>query len=971
MRGSITVVLLALIGCSPENALHPQNQVPTVAITSHADGARVPSDALFELGGELGDPDDVARELHSVWKVDGAKFCETHRSPRSGIVRCSQSLPPGTHTVRLEVTDPDGERQNHEITLIAEAPRPTQAEPEVLTVLEPATHTPLPGHNHLPVVDGVRIAPTPAYRDSELACTYAFTDDDGDVDASTVRWLRGASQLGTDRTLAGMFRRGDEVTCEVTPFDGQDSAAPVRTSVVIANAPPSADAVTLEPAAPSGNTPVSALPTGWVDLDDDAEGYEVQWTVGGVVLPSATGLTLDSAHFASGDTLSVRLVPTDGIHQGAPLTASALVLNTAPEISGATLTPAVPTTDTTLTATAVGWFDVDGDAPSYHFAWTVNGLPVGGDSRTLDGSWFRRDDEVEVQITPDDGSALGAPRTATAVIGNTAPLATALTINPGEATTSTPLSALLTGLADADSDPIEVHYTWTVNTTPVGGDSTALGSEHFERGDVVVVRTTLTDRTDAGAPLASSPLTIANSLPSLVEVVLGPDPITFAEPIEATPAGWSDADGDLEDYRAEWTVNGAPAGGASLTLSAGHFEAGDAVQVTLYPWDGLDEGSPVESLTAIVSDRVVCDGVPSLPVSSCEHLEALYLHPDDDHCLTADIDCAGHVPFATNSGSFRGSLRGDGHRIDSLVGPPLLTLLDGALIKGMTVVAEADRAAFAYDAISTTFTDVHLSASATIAGFVEWVDDTAFEDCSADVDIHSPMSNGVGGFVGTMVSGDIIRSDVRGIIEGNTYVGGFVGFMEDGVLETVTADVDITGLVYVGGVVGNMMGGSVLRAHTVGRVEATGTYAGGIAGSQQDATIEQARGSADIFGGGDLGGISGIMNNGTIHDSYADGTVQGIVTQGGLMGSGRWSTITHSYAVAWVPTGGGLCQSFTDGSLTSSYWNVEVAGTDWSGAGEALTTAEMTNEANFVGWDFATTWDLSGDHPTLRWQEAL
>ena len=67
--------------------------------------------------------------------------------------------------------------------------------------------------------------------------------------------------------------------------------------------------------------------------------------------------------------------------------ASVSIGDTAPELTSLSVSPTSPTVDSTLTASATG-SDVDGDAVSFTYAWTVAGATVGTGS-TLSGEFAK------------------------------------------------------------------------------------------------------------------------------------------------------------------------------------------------------------------------------------------------------------------------------------------------------------------------------------------------------------------------------------------------------------------------------------------------------------------------------------------------------------------------------------------------------------------------------------------------------
>ena len=88
------------------------------------------------------------------------------------------------------------------------------------------------------------------------------------------------------------------------------------------------------------------------------EAHQYQWTVNGEL--SVTTETIDGAEFNKSDTLSCAITPTDGAHDGEPLSSAELqVQNTPPNITGVTIDPAGGTEESVFTCVPSGWADPD------------------------------------------------------------------------------------------------------------------------------------------------------------------------------------------------------------------------------------------------------------------------------------------------------------------------------------------------------------------------------------------------------------------------------------------------------------------------------------------------------------------------------------------------------------------------------------------------------------------------------------
>ncbi|WP_025600256.1 two-partner secretion domain-containing protein [Burkholderia sp. WSM2230] len=169
--------------------------------------------------------------------------------------------------------------------------------------------------------------------------------------------------------------------------------------------------------------------------------------------------------------------------------------------------------------------------------------------------------------------------------------------------------------------------------------------------------------------------------------------------------------------------------------------------------------------------------------------------------------------------------------------------------------------------------------------------------------------------------------------------------------------------------------------------------------AENDGLIARSGSSATLQGGSAAG--LALTNGGTITESYTTGSVTGsersFVSAGGLVlgnesvmyvghgGTIIQGTITQSFAAGPVSSGttggstaaGGICVPACGGIIGSDvYWNVQTTGQSSSGgnlpASNGLTTAQMSDPASFVGWDFgpngAWTMPPGATHPVLTWQ---
>ena len=221
--------------------------------------------------------------------------------------------------------------------------------------------------------------------------------------------------------------------------------------------------------------------------------------------------------------------------------------------------------------------------------------------------------------------------------------------------------------------------------------------------------------------------------------------------------------------------------------------------------------------------------------------------------------------------------------------------------------------------------------------------------------------NYAGGLVGSAAGNTTITNcSVQGVINGYQCTGGILGQGIAGSyvhIEDCHTDVDITSnaMGAAGGIAGYVLGGYIYRCSAIGDVyinPATADHAGGLVGYNSDTLISNSYALGAVTGKNNVGGLVGY-NTGTGNDDitycYSAGVVTGTSNYGGLVG---------------ILAGTGI--------VTSSYYDTDTSTQiDNDGRGVPKTTMVMQDAAsaasNYVGWDFATIWDIvNGYYPTLR-----
>ncbi|MFH1463780.1 MAG: hypothetical protein ABIO70_05265 [Pseudomonadota bacterium] len=367
------------------------------------------------------------------------------------------------------------------------------------------------------------------------------------------------------------------------------------------NKPPSAPVVEIVPSDPTTlDDLVASFVTQALDPQaKDTVSYTYTWSQDGTQRVDLGGDTVPSDVTTRGELWTVLVVPTDGELEGPAGSASVTIADSAPSAT-VTITPSAPLASEDLLATATG-ADVDGDAVSFRWSWTRDGVDAGIDGDTVPASATLHGERWEVTALPFDGELEGEPTSASVVIEDEPPEVISALLSPDPAWTTSAMEVLIE-TSDPDDDAVTSTCAWSADGLEVFADtSCAAAAGTFAKHQQVQVRVTPNDGYLDGQPLETSVVTILNSPPALAAVALDPTEAREDTALTCLPAGWSDADGDAEGYRYSWLVEGLEVG-TGTSLDGASFDRGDEVLCVVTPNDGEDDGSPVSSAALTVAN---------------------------------------------------------------------------------------------------------------------------------------------------------------------------------------------------------------------------------------------------------------------------------------------------------------------------------------------------------------------------------
>ncbi len=249
------------------------------------------------------------------------------------------------------------------------------------------------GREGEPAKDGVTVGNAPptatvvvdaVHAEQPLVATAAAEDPDGDPVVLSYAWYREGelTELADATVISTWTANGELWEVAVTPFDGVDEGEPARAGVVIGNAPPEIQSVTILPSPPTSNDLLSTEVEA-IDVDGDTIDLLHVWFVDGEQVSEEP--TLDPV--ARGHSVAVQVTPYDGQQVGETVESDPVVIRNG--------SPEKPSVIIVSQSTHAGWdatceteeavVDPDGDVLEESTDWFIDGTKVDGPTDTTEG----------------------------------------------------------------------------------------------------------------------------------------------------------------------------------------------------------------------------------------------------------------------------------------------------------------------------------------------------------------------------------------------------------------------------------------------------------------------------------------------------------------------------------------------------------------------------------------------------------
>lgn len=490
-----------------------------------------------------------------------------------------------------------------------------------------------------------------------------------------------------------------------------------------------------------------------------------------------------------------------------------------------------------------------------------------------------------------------------------------------------------------------ITLSWSTEAGDAGTDDIRVSSENHSVTEAVTINTTLSgDVIDAVSGEKLDGVTVEVSGVATTETIDGAFEVSLETDAAYTVSATTSVDGIVITNTTTVVVDGATEQDVKL-------------------WPELDgdgtEASPYE-------------------ISHVYELQGVSQNLDAHYALTDDVDASetknwndgdGFDPIGDDGDEFTGIFDGDGYEIADLtidrsaeyyVG--LFGVIDGGTVE------------------SVTLADVDVTARGSGQGGLAGENDGTIRDVSITGTItRDGPGASFGGLVGDNRHGTIDNASVRVALENpGNFAGGLTGYNLGGTIVDSNASVDLVdGGQSVGGLAG-LNSGDIIRSNASGDIEGT-SRVGGLVGNNHYGTIEESFATGDVTG--DLsrhsaGGLVGSNGGGEIMDSYATGDVSGNEHVGGLVGDTD-GLVTRSFAIGEVDGNdnvGAVAGRNDGGSIIDSYWDTQTTSIG-TGVGEGSatgTTGLQTDEMqkfqpgmHMAGLSFGDEWMFTTDYPRL------
>ena len=471
---------------------------PSITIDAPTDGDIINEGSNISFSATVSDAQDQPNDVALDWVANGTSI-STQGATSSGEASFStNTLTYGSYNLIVTAIDTDGLTDSDQINFIV---------------------------NGVPTAPVVSINPAPAITANALTVNIdtPSADPEGNTPTYTYEWQLGGqvqSSYTTSSLPSSATNKGEQWTVRVIPSDGITTGTAGTASITIQNTAPTLSGLSITPTGTSYNDDVLTCAATVTDPDESPPpSYE--WSIDGNIVGSNATLDLASVGAMPDDVGLCTVSVTDSDNATATDSISRTISNRAPTLSNTNISPNTGITTSTELTCSTTVTDDDGESLTPSYIWSVGSNNNAGTAATLQltPSMGNPGNGIVCTVDVADGYGGSAVDVAIAVIANTDPVISDVTINySGDLTSTTSLTCNYNG-TDADNQTLTPSYTWTNLSTNTQFSSTAsilqLTPSTVGPTDIVECSVTVTDTSNGSATLAATE-TIGNTDPIFI-----------------------------------------------------------------------------------------------------------------------------------------------------------------------------------------------------------------------------------------------------------------------------------------------------------------------------------------------------------------------------------------------------------------------------------------------------------------------
>jgi hypothetical protein len=267
--------------------------------------------------------------------------------------------------------------------------------------------------NTPPVITEVSLLPLNPTVQSRISAQILSSDKDGDQVTYDVKWFVNGTEIGEGMSLSyDEVAKGDQISAEVTPYDGKDYGEPVMSNqVIISGSPPSIASLQIAPESLFVTTPQVVVTALANDPDKDSVRIIIHWIVKGETIPdTANVLNLKKYSLKKNDVITGSAFVDDGEFRSEPFLFELVIANAPPvfskEIDSVKCAPENISYKLPI-------YDPDGDEITFELLDAPNGIVLDEKTGVISGSTDDVSFEVSIRATDTEGAYIEASFTLT------------------------------------------------------------------------------------------------------------------------------------------------------------------------------------------------------------------------------------------------------------------------------------------------------------------------------------------------------------------------------------------------------------------------------------------------------------------------------------------------------------------------------------------------------------------------------